>query len=70
MSDQTLYDLVREHIDRQSLTYAEFAERIGVTTPTIYGLKFRKPSLKTYHKLANELNIDVWDLRQYPIKYR
>lgn len=68
MENQTLYELVDEYIDRQSLTYVEFAKKIGVSTPTIYGLQFRKPSLKTYHKLANELNIDVWDLRQYPIK--
>lgn len=68
MENQTLYELVDEYIDRQSLTYAEFAKKIDISTPTIYGLRVRKPSLKTYHKLANELDIDVWDLRQYPIK--
>ena len=68
MENQTLYELVDEYIDRQSLTYVEFAKKIGVSTPTIYGLQIRKPSLKTYRKLAKELNINTWDLRQYPIK--
>lgn len=66
--NQTLYDLIKYYIDRQSLTLNDFAKKIGVTIPTIYRIKEKVPSLKTYHKLANELDIDVWDLRQYPIK--
>lgn len=66
--NQTLYELIESYIDRQSLTLNDFAKNIGVTIPTIYRLKEKSPSLKTYRKLAKELDIDVWDLRQYPIK--
>lgn len=65
--DMTLYELIEYKVDRQSLTFVQFSKKANISTPTLYATKYRKPSLNTYHKLANAFKMDVWELRQYPI---
>lgn len=67
MKDQTLFENIMRYIDRQSMTVHEFSKRVNISIPTIYLMQSRKPALRTYHKLASELNVDVWDLRQLSI---
>ena len=64
----TLYEYLQKESDERALMFTEFAKEIGVAHNTLYQTKRRKPSLTTYRKIANYLDIDVIELRKYPIK--
>lgn len=64
----TLYEYLQKEADERALMFTELAQKIGVAHNTLYQTRRRKPSLTTYRKIANYLNIDVIELRKYPIK--
>jgi len=64
----TLYEYLQKEADDRALMFTELAKEIGVAHNTLYQTQRRKPSLTTYRKIADYLDIDVIELRKYPIK--
>lgn len=65
---ETLYEYI-ERVAREEkvLTIRELAEQADLTHNTIYNTRYRRPTLKTYRKLAKVLGIDPKELYRYPI---
>lgn len=63
----TLYEYIVEKVDKKNLTLGQFLHEANLTYNTIYNLKKRKPSMTTYQKIAKGLDMDVSELRCYPI---
>lgn len=64
----TLFELTQKYANEQMLTYAEFAKESGVSYGTLYGMRVRKPSFKTYRRLADYMGMTAFELRQYPVE--
>lgn len=65
--NQTLYDYLKEKVFEQNMTLMQLSRKSGLSHVTIYRCKDKKPSVHTYHKLANALDVDVVELSKYPI---
>lgn len=63
----TLYEYIVEQVDKKNLTLGQFLHEANLTYNTIYNLRKRKPSMTTYQKIAKVLDVDVGELRCYPI---
>lgn len=63
----TLYELIYAHAEYHNMSIVKFAQSIGLTAKTIYNVRERKPTMTTYGKIAEGLNIDVRVLKCYPI---
>lgn len=55
----TLYEYLENQAIIDNITNVELAKRLDISYPTFANIKKRKPSRKTYHKIAEYLNIDV-----------
>ena len=66
--DMTLFEYLQKRADDKMLTYYEFAKEMKMSPNTLYNLKHKKPTIRTYRKIAAYLNEDPFELREYPIK--
>lgn len=65
---KTLENRLQEYMIDHQLTITEFCDEIGITQFTYRQMKNKKPSIKTYGKLAKALNEPASQIMQYPIK--
>ena len=65
---RTLFELLQDTANEQIMTFSELTKKAGMSPNTMYQLRKRQPSIRTYRKLAEATGIDALTLRQYPIK--
>ncbi len=53
---------IKELIKEKGYTQKEFAEKLGMTTVGLSQIIAGKPSYTTLEKIADALNVEVWEL--------
>ena len=66
--DITLFEYLKKIADDRMIPFYELIEDMNMSPNTIYNLKYRKPTIKTYKKIAAYLDMDPFELKEYPIK--
>jgi len=70
MKSQTLFEYIQEQSIILNRSLREIAKDSDVSYTTLYHLKHRAPSRKTYNKLAEYFDIDIRELIKYPITHK
>lgn len=64
----TLFEYLKYKADDMGYEFYKFAIAMGLSSSTLYSFQHKKPSLRTYRKIAKFTKTDLNELRSYPIK--
>lgn len=65
--NKTLFETIEYESIVRNMFMVDVAKDIGISSVSLYSLKKKRPSRRTYHKIAIFLNKDIDEVMQLPI---